>query len=595
MFRYLHLTLCSLLLLPVTLQAAEEPEAPPAAPSAEAAPAAKKRKGVPKGTDLSRLNQGNQERSYRRRVFRAYVPLEDMWKKLHVGQYSSLENPTGLYFKGGERITITVENEPEPDSKLQFIIFDYGRNGRSSNYPLKPGENEFTAGHRGLGYLDYRHPSGGEAKPLTVSLKGGVINGVFSRHDSTQTWKRLLANTKADFFDMVGERCQVVFTVDALRRGTRDKGVEMLKLYDKIVENQQKLMGWDQQGIHPGNHIMCRVMWKGYMHADGLGAAFHVSTLPGISDPEGLREGSWGVAHELGHNNQIHPGFCWVGTTEVTNNLFSMWCSYKIGAKWLRLEHEESPTADGQWMRGAVFDRYINRGVVQHRVWQCHQPGDPFVTLCPLWQLLLYFHLAQGQDDFYPEVFRLIREHNNEPMTYGQARINFCRYVSEAAKRDMSEFMLRTGMLGPINRELEDYANARISVSPDMIRDTIRRASRYPEPDSPVIYYINACNVDIFRQRAKVEPSPSFSVQLPEAGQKKAKNIVIPADTWKNAVAFESYKEGKLIHVSLRGLGQQDDASTTVICPPGTTELKAVQWDGERFTVSARPTGDQQR
>ncbi len=543
-------------------------------------------KGVPQGTDLSRLNQGNLEKNYRRREFRAYRPLRDLWKTLYVGQYSSYENPTGLYFKEDERIVVTVSSEP--DGELQFIINDYGKDGKESRYPLRRGVNEIKAENRGLGYVDYRSSKGGKAHPITVSFRGGVINGIFSHHDNARTWRRLITRAKAEVFDMVGERCQVVFTVDSLREGDPDKGVELLKIYDEVVECQQKLMGWDQQGIHPGNHIMCRVVWKSYMYADGKGSAFNVDTLPGLTDPVGLRNGCWGVAHELGHNNQIRPGFCWVGTTEVTNNLFSAWCSYKMGCSWLRLEHENESTADGQRMRGGRMDTYLNLGVLGNREWQLHKPGDHFVTLCPLWQLLLYCQVARGTDDFFPEVFRLIRKNNGERMSHGQARVNFFRYVAQVAKLDLSDFLQQTGILVPMDCEMEDYTPARLTITRKMVSEAQRHLARYDRPDSSVIHYINANNVEIYRQRANVEPSRGYRLSLP--GKKETENIVIPADKWKNAVAFEVYGGDKLLRVSLRGLGQEDNASTTVICPPGTTEIKAVQWDGERFTVAGRPS-----
>ncbi len=576
------LLLLGALLLPAPLPAAADKPA-------STASAARKRKGVPRGTDLSRLNQGNLEKNYRKREFRAYRPLADMWKTLYVGQYSSYENPTGLYFKAGERLVVTVEDAPE--GKLKFIIKDYSKGGKESHYPLKVGENEIMAKNPGLGYVDYRSSRGGEAAPLTVSFKGGVINGVFSRHDNARTWKRLITRAKAPVFDMVGERCQVVFTVDSLREGEPGKGVELLKIYDEVVECQQKLMGWDQQGIHPGNHIMCRVVWNSYMYADGKGSAFNVNTLSTLTDPVRMREGCWGVAHELGHNNQIRPGFCWVGTTEVTNNLFSAWCSYKMGCTWLRLEHEEEPTADGQRMRGGRLDTYVNLGVLGNRVWQLHKPGDHFVSLCPLWQLLLYCQVARGEEDFFPDVFRLIRENNGKRMSHGQARVNFLRYVAQVARLDLSEFLQKTGMLVPMDCQMEDYVPARLTITQEMVDDTLRRLSRYSKPDTSVIHYMNANNVEIYRKRARVEPSRGFRPKLPGAGQKE--NIVIPANKWKNAVAFEVYAGDKLLRVSLRGLGQEDNASTTVICPPGTTEIKAVQWDGTRFTVSGRPTGAQ--
>ncbi len=566
MFRRLILLLCGLLLFPLYAE-------------------------VPQGTNLSGLNRGKPGQCYRERLFSAYMPLPDFCRKYKVSSYSSYENPTGIFYRKGERISLTLRNRPS--GTIQLIIRDFREGGAHETYPLQPGRNDIVVRQDGLGYIDYRSPEGVKAPQVAISLKGGIINGVFSHHDDAATWRRLLARVPAGILDMVGERCQIVYHAEGLRQGAPDKGVEMLALYDRIVELQQKLMGWDREGIHPGNHIMCRVIWSGYMQADGHGAAFEKSTIAGISNPEGLRGSCWGVAHELGHVNQVRPGFDWVGMSEVTNNLYSQLCCLKLNPSWLRLEHEESPTADGQWMRGAVFDRYVNRGVLLRRIWQFQssnnprettpptEGGDVFVTLCPLWQLWLYCHEARGMEEFYPMIFQQVRAHDDHQATNGQLRVNFCRYASEAAQLDFSTFMLYAGMLSPVNRWVGDYGSAIMTVTKDMAAAVVKDAARFPEPDSTVIFYITANSVGIYRDRLPVEPSDDFRPAIPAGGG----NIVFPADKWKNTVAFEVYEGRKPVRICLRGLGQADDASTTVICPAGATAIRAVQWDGTRYTV----------
>ena len=39
----------------------------------------------------------------------------------------------------------------------------------------------------------------------------------------------------------------------------------------------------------------------------------------------------WGLSHEWGHQHQLHPYFCWTGTTEVTNNVNSYYNVMKMG------------------------------------------------------------------------------------------------------------------------------------------------------------------------------------------------------------------------------------------------------------------------
>ena len=61
------------------------------------------------GTDYSSLNQGDSEKNYREREFRAYKPVEEQAQKLKTGISSYMENPTGIAFAAGEKVRINEE------------------------------------------------------------------------------------------------------------------------------------------------------------------------------------------------------------------------------------------------------------------------------------------------------------------------------------------------------------------------------------------------------------------------------------------------------------------------------------------------------
>ncbi len=549
---------------------------------------------VPAGTDFSQLNKGEHpESNYRERSFCAYKPLVEVSRTLKVGGYSAYENPTGIYYTAGETICITLNNTPE--QPVSLIIRDFRNGGKREVYPLREGSNTITVRNNGLGYIDYRSSRGAAAEKVSISFRGGKLNGVFSAADDNATWKKLLEHVPAGVLDIVGERCQIVYDVEGLRKGNPEKGREMLALYDRIVELEQEIMGWDAEGIHPGNHMHCRVVWAGYMFADNEGAGFHCSTIAGISNPDGLADGVWGVAHELGHVNQLKPDFTWAGMMEVSNNVYSAWCNYRLHPQEMRLEHEVCANYEGFPMRGGRFDCYINNAIVNRQLWGYtggpdsgigkvpgERPGDHFVSVCPLWQLQLYCHVARGNTLFYPNIFRSLRAKDSAEVSHGQMRMEFCRLAMESANCNLNGFFLETGMYGIMNRCVPDYAPHMVTVSGDMVMETLRQGMKYPEPDSSVIHYINANNALIYRDRLAVEESPDFRPALSAGGG----IMVFPAEKWKNAVAFEVYKGEELLRICLRGLGQKDNASTTVICPPGATEIRAVQWDGRRYPVT---------
>ena len=134
-------------------------------------------------------------------------------------------------------------------------------------------------------------------------------------------------------------------------------------------------------------------------------------------------------------------------------------------------------------------------------------------------------------------------------MTHGQCRTMFMKRAYDAARLNLTEFFVEIGMLAPTNRYMNDYSSRMLTVIDEMAEDALAHAARYPKPDTSVIYYINADNVNIYRERRPVQPSPGSSPQLKDGV------FIMPANVWQNAVAFEAYSGDKLICISLRGLG----------------------------------------
>lgn len=547
---------------------------------------------VPAGTDVSTLNAaGNREKQYRHRVMRAYRPLTYINKRLKVGNYSRYENPTGIWFTAGETARIKLAAAAPVEAYLK----SFAKDGKETTFVLQPGDNSLRMEHDGLLYINYRADDPAAAPPIELDIAGGKVNGVFTRHDDNNTWKALVAKAVAPNLDCVGERCQLLLDMDNVREFVPEDGVSMLRNYDRIIEIQQKdILGWDQYKLHPGNHIMGRVMYDRFMHADGLGAAFVNKHMGPIIKPETMLRQSWPIAHEFGHVNQTRPVMMWTGMTEVTNNIFSALAQFKLSPSFLRLEHEKGRTPDGYTLRGSRYDSYVNSAIVRKQMWQFQagpddgnrpvdgsKPGDPFVICIPYWQLYLYLTAARGNDMFYPDLFEMARNTDATNMTMGELRTLFYVNACKAAKLDLTDFFVATKMLTPMNRMVGDYSSTYVTVTPQMIQEAMSqvKAAHFPKPDSKVIYYINGNNYNIYRSKAKLVPSPEFKPEV------RDRRFVVPAGTWKNAVAFEAYAGKQLLRISLLGLDHEDNVSTTVIVPEEADSVKAVQWDGKRETI----------
>lgn len=573
--------------------------ADPAAVDKEGKPASETVLNPRKYYRAAELNRAaDREDSYRHRRFSAFLDIKKQMELYKNTGYDPYENALGIYCKEGETIGVSINGKPA--GELNLVVKSFADNEEGDFWPLQVGSNNITSQKAGLLYLVYRKGTPDTAAPdIDVTITGGSINGIMTDADNVDTWKKLLAGATAPWLDLLGKRTHIVLPTDSLREHCPAKGVQLLALYERIIELQQQLCGWDKYG-HPGNHILGRVVYNGYMFADEMGAGFHVGNMPSLCNPDALTgDPCWGVAHEFGHVNQTEPGMMWKGLTEVSNNLYSLWCQLCLGAEHIRTEHEECEGyGDAGRVIGGHYDICINTALVKGEPWQFQNigatphpyvSGDVFATLIPFWQLQLYCACARGNGDFYPDIFESVRRTDEKAMTNGELRMLFLQRACDSAKLDLTKFFLQSGMLAPMSRGVIDYGNGWLSVTPDMLRATVDaiKAKHYPEPDSTVLNYITVNTLPQYRDRLAVEV-PAEGTPAPELHDGK---LEIPAGLWKNAVAFEAYgtdAKGNetLLRVSLRGLNHADNDATTVYCPAGTTHIKAVQWDGTRYPVT---------
>lgn len=529
----------------------------------------------------------------RAQSYGAYTPIKDLSKKLTTNTYSRFENPTGICFKKDETIIVIAKGVPR-DKPLALTVNEFGPDGGDSTYLLKDGVNVFKAQSSGNAYVSYYSEQAATAPNVAVHIMTGTVNGVFRAGGTNETWKKLLSSCAEDaHIDLLGKYVHLVYPAKSLKQYSPDKGKELLEAYDKLMGMQRQVMGFFKYNENPKNHIFGRVIYRGFMHADGLGAAFHVDTLKELADADKIFSNSWGVSHEFGHVNQHRPAMMWTSTTEVTNNIFSSWANYLFHPQDMRLEHEN---CDGEI--GGRFNAYLNEALVHGRPWLLQkgpdgphrerQEGerplahDHFVKLGPLWQLQLYFAAAgKGNKDLYPDLFHKARNTDSKGKTNGQLQLEFMKNCMDFTKQNLSDFFVRTGMLRPVDEEMDDYRVAHTTITQKDCDALIAYGKKYPAPKSSVIYYINANNVEAYKNELHVTGTLGNGVS-----QSKPGFLRIDHATWKNAVAFEAYDaEGAVVRITMSGTGTKDNAFTLAKYPADATCLKAVSWDGKRTVI----------
>ncbi len=523
---------------------------------------------------------------FRIQEYGPYRPIDDLKKELKISGYSQFENPTGMFFDTGETAMVFLSGTEGRSVYLRVTNFgnegsQYGSMQSDNRYLLSEGANKIVMKGNGNGYISYFTPDYKTAPDIKVHIASGKTVGYFdiSKHDNDD-WARITA-LKGEVLDMKGRYVMLSFQREGVVRNTPVKGVELMELYDDIVSQQYDIMGLHKYGRVPKNRMFGRSKYdNGNPWADGYGMAYPHNSINMYASADGLTGNGWGVYHELGHVNQVRPGFKWKGTTEVTNNLYSMWNQYNLNPENTRLETTAFDAGDGL---GKVTMGYFNSFLMN----TVYKDGglwlgqdNVFCRLVPLWQLQLYYGIALGKTA-YQDFFETIRM-TSDVSDDGQNQANFAQYFSDAAGENLTDFFNKSKILVPFTLDIDDYGIGNVTITRDMADKTESAITgkRYPAPASAVIYYCTAKTVEIFKNK-KLLANAAEGAGVSISGGK----AVISNAVWQNAVAFEACAGDSVIGVSVSYTGSGSGDTTMLAFAADADNIKAVAWDGTRKII----------
>src|SRR5699024_3890577 len=216
----------------------------------------------------------------RYKEYEAFLHPKVLAEKIKTSPYSQYENPTGIYFEKGDKARLWIHNPEKAKISLRVTNWD-DENFEEKNYPLKNGYNTIPIENKGNSYIQYfTREKSADLPNMAIHIFSGKINGVFdiSKH-TNKDWEEILENAYGTVIDLVGSHVQLAYSVKSLQEYTNNEGVELVQLYDSIVSIQHEIMGLKKTNRVPKNRMFARVIWQGFMHADGIGAAFHDNTM----------------------------------------------------------------------------------------------------------------------------------------------------------------------------------------------------------------------------------------------------------------------------------------------------------------------------
>lgn len=554
------------------------------------------------------LFQNNYNRKSRIQSYSAIPSTEKTRKNLNVVfEYSRYQNPTGIVFENNDTAIIIVDQYDSSAGTITLKVKDFinEASGAESSYTLKPGLNQFTLTNGGLGYIEY-YSDVPDLPKVRINIASGTVNGFLSYDDTIQDWQHKLLNTAYPKIDLVGQYVGINILKQPLLQNALFTGKELLQKWDSIVKIQFHQMGLVKYNLVPKNKMFAWVESGGGLYATGNYAHFDLSWgASAITSAQNMVP--WGISHEFGHQNQIVNGLKWTGTTEVTNNIYSIYTSYLFDKlKPSRLETNNETYEDTR-LTGNLYNAYHNEtGRKQQNIMS--RP-HVFEKLIPFWQLQLFYSIAgagiqaptleeimanktiSGNTDYANWLgitAQNIRTNATADISDNQQMMKFTQYVSDAVQQDLTEFFTKAGFFTPFDTIVNDYTPARITLTEAEIKaaKAYIASKGYPKPQSPVIHYITAKNMHMYQNNLlpKGISGSGFttdSIMVPGKIYYK-----IAHDVWKNAVAFETIdNNNEILFITTYATGDLSGQTTTVLFPENATNILAVGADGTRLPI----------
>lgn len=227
--------------------------------------------------------------------------------------------------------------------------------------------------------------------PKTTSMQGDIVikNAVAAPlflfgQTTPEEWAAQLKENKAPWGELASDRIIITLPDSVLQKVSQPDSV--MRLWNLIIGDEMELAQIDTPFYRPQRIVIDEQIGGGFMHSGypimvHHSPSKHLLSADVIANPSRLLTPSkgganWGFFHEIGHNMQ---NLDWVfgGTTEVSNNLFSLYCFYSLMGG-IDDAHTGVSSANTQKM----MKRYFAQGA-DYEKWK----SDPFLALITFRQL----------------------------------------------------------------------------------------------------------------------------------------------------------------------------------------------------------------
>ena len=418
------------------------------------------------------------EKEFRVHTYEPYSNPEHWAEILNTKIYSWLSNPTGIYANTADVVYVFVGKEPKQGSTLEIDAIS-GNGHMGTRTALKKGMNIIPVSRDAQSlFIIYKADTRNtytlsDFDSIPIHVEGGVVNGYWdkSRHTDSD-WVDITRNLATHKYMLVkGDHVLFFMNKQYLTADNCCKNTitDAIGWWDNMAVWQQELMGLEDYKPSRFNNKLCAVTTtSGYQSAGNYTTNYVETYITNLLPYKNVMAGGdnvWGPAHENGHVHQATINM--IACSEVSNNLFSNRTLYGLG-KYMSRGGKISEIAD-------AFTNNI--------AWPSRDGG---ITLRMYWQLYLYYHVAGNNPQFYPTLFKLLREDplkksSGGTVNYGRKDLlHFAKKCSEAAGEDLTDFFEAWGFFVPMtSAQFDDYGTYVLTSSTSMIKDAKKELAKF--------------------------------------------------------------------------------------------------------------------
>nr|AQT19758.1 hypothetical protein Smed-FAM115A-like protein [Schmidtea mediterranea] len=172
-----------------------------------------------------------------------------------------------------------------------------------------------------------------ENASISIHLSNVVLTPFFNILDESAVsdWNENQRKHQGLWAQIAGEDMVFCERSDRLRQFDGQYLKSLMESWDRVVRNNYVFAGLDWRKYRPSQTVLDIMTSVGYAHS-GYPVSTYDDWFVNIFDSNYIKEkGSWGMCHELGHNQQEFHLWTMSTVSEATNNIF---CLFNTAKEW---------------------------------------------------------------------------------------------------------------------------------------------------------------------------------------------------------------------------------------------------------------------